>query len=361
MKTKVIFLLLVLLYITKHQAQKNSITTALPFLLITSDAKSGGMGDVGVGTSSDAFSLFHNPSKIAFNEKKFSIGISYAPWLRNLTDDVFAGNISVINKINTNAAWGVDLKLFSLGKIDLTNNTGIPAGYKNPNELAFSGYYAMKLSERFSMSVGLKYLNSNLDISDTFKAISSFAVDVSAYYQSEEENYGTFNGRYRLGMNITNIGPKVEYIPGEQSFIPTNMKLGGGFDFIFGNANFLGLNVEFRKLLVPSSGGASKEGWFSGMFSSFSDRAFSEELREIAWAFGAEYSYNKSFTVRTGYFHENKTKGNRQFFTLGTGFKTNKIHLNLSYLINSSNVNNPLENTLRFSLAFDLGKTYNYY
>lgn len=347
---------------TNAQVDPSAISTAIPFLQISSDARAGGMGDIGVATSSDAFSLYHNPAKIVFNKSKMSVGLSYVPWLRNLTDDIFAGNLSLVNRYDENSAWGVDFKYFSLGRIDLTTETGQDNGNINPSELAISGYYSLKLSEKFSMGVGLKYINSNLDIDNSsFQAVNSFAVDISAYYQSDEENYGSFNGRYRLGANVANIGPKVEYSPGEENFIPTVAKIGGGFDFIFDDYNLLGVNLEFRKLLVPSSGSNSTRGWFDGMFTSLVDRSFGEELRETNWSLGAEYLYNKAFALRAGYFNESETKGNRKFFTLGAGFTAQAFTVDLSYLVNVSDVNNPLENTLRFSLAFDIGEIYDDY
>ena len=335
-------------------------TTATPFLLITPDARAGGMGDIGVATSSDAYSIFHNPAKTAFNENEISIGVNYTPWLRNLTDDIFAGGLSYVQRYSERAAWGVDVKYFSLGKIQLTDQNGVETETINPSEFAITGIYSMKLSDKFSMGVGLKYINSNLDVSNSFSAANSFAVDVSAYYRSEEQNYGTFNGRYRLGLNVTNIGPKISYDDSEGDFLPTNAKLGGGFDFIFDDYNTLGINVEFTKLLVPSSENSTR-GWFDGMFTSLGDRSFSEELKETTWALGAEYLYNNAFALRAGYFHESPDKGNRQYFTLGGGFKAKSFNLDLSYLMNASDINNPLENTLRFSLAFDLGQLYEDY
>ncbi|MCF2876593.1 MULTISPECIES: type IX secretion system outer membrane channel protein PorV [unclassified Tenacibaculum] len=346
----------------KAQSTSSGITTATPFLLISSDARAGGMGDVGVATSSDAFSIFHNPAKTAFNQNKISIGLNYTPWLRNLTDDIFIGNASYVNRFKENAAWGVDVKYFSLGKIELTTDLAQSLGYTNPSEFAITGTYSMKLSEKFSMGIGLKYINSNLDVTNnSIDAVNSFAVDISGYYQSDERNYGSFNGRYRLGFNIANIGPKVEYTPGQENFIPTNAKLGGGFDFIFDSQNTLGLNLEFTKLLVPSSSTQSTRGWFEGMFTSLGDRSFGEELKEVTWALGAEYLYNNAFAARAGYFHESEEKGQRQFFTLGAGFTAKSFTLDLSYLVNTSAVNNPLENTLRFSLSFDLGEIYEDY
>jgi hypothetical protein len=355
------------------------ITTAIPFLLITPDARAGGMGDMGVATSADAFSLFHNPSKMAFSNRQVKAGITYSPWLRNLTDDIFTGSASYMNRFSENAAWGADLKYFSLGQIDLTDSGGLSNGTINPNELAVTGAYALKLSETFSMGVSLKYLRSNLTltgVSGNLQPINSFAVDVSGYYQSLEENYGNFNGRYRIGFNIANIGPKVNYTTdtNNEDFIPTNLKLGGGFDFILDDYNTISTTVEFTKLLVPTpptldtdgnivEGKDDNVGWVEGIFQSFGDApgGFSEEIKEFTYAFGAEYLYNNAFALRGGYFHESQDKGNRQYFTLGAGFKTNALNIDLSYLINSSDVNNPLENSLRFSLSFDLGEVFDDY
>ncbi|SDS26025.1 Long-chain fatty acid transport protein [Polaribacter sp. KT25b] len=345
------------------------ITTAVPFLLIVPDARAAGMGDMGVATTADAFSLFHNPAKIVFSDRQIKTGLTYSPWLRNLTDDIFVGSGSYINRFSENSAWGADFKYFSLGEINLTNNDGSDNGSINPNELVATGSYALKLSETFSMGVSLKYIRSNLTFNGTnsnLQPINSFGVDVSGYYQSFEENYGNFNGRYRIGFNIANIGPKVSYTPGEEDFIPTNLKLGGGFDFILDDYNIISTTVEFTKLLVPYSGDDTADedqGWIEGMFSSFGDApgGFSEEMKEFTYALGAEYLYNNAFALRAGYFHESEDKGNRQYFTLGAGFKTNALNVDLSYLINGSDVNNPLENSLRFSLSFDLGEIYDNY
>ena len=354
--------------------QTGGITTAAPFLLIVPDARAGGMGDMGVATTADAFSLFHNPAKIVFGDRQIKTGLTYSPWLRNLTDDIFIGSGSYINRFDETSAWGADFKYFSLGQIDLTDDQGNPNGTINPNEFVATGSYALKLSETFSMGVSLKYIRSNLAFNGTqgnaLQPINSFAVDVSGYYQSFEKNYGNFNGLYRIGFNISNIGPKVSYVPGKEDFIPTNLKFGGGFDFIIDDYNTISTTVEFTKLLVPTPDiqedgiDANKDqGWIQGMFSSFGDApgGFSEELSEFTYALGAEYLYNNAFALRGGYFHESEDKGNRQYFTLGGGFKTNALNIDLSYLINASDVNNPLENSLRFSLSFDLGEIYDNY
>jgi hypothetical protein len=215
-----------------------------------------------------------------------------------------------------------------------------------------------------------------LNIEDSFiQTINTFSVDLAGFYQSDEMNMGDFNGRVRAGFDISNMGPKVQLtIGGEEDFIPTNLRLGGGFDFILDNVNTITANLEFNKLLVPTppirdSSGNIIEGYddnigfFQGMIQSFYDapRGFQEELEEVAWAFSAEYMYNQIFAIRAGYFHESPNKGDRQFFTVGAGFRFKSATLDLSYLINASDVNNPLESTLRFSLSFNLGDSFEYF
>ena len=386
-KLGICLLFSVLFLAQKNNAQtRGGITTAAPFLLIVPDARAGGMGDIGVATTADGFSLFHNPSKMAFSDRQVKAGLTYSPWLRNLTDDIFIGSASYINKFSANSAWGAEFRYFSLGQIDLTDNNGNDTGSINPNEFVFTGSYALKLSETFSLGVGLKYLRSNLTLNgvpgNAIEPINSLGVDISGYYQSFEEFYGTFSGRYRFGFNITNLGPKVNYTsdPDNESFIPTNLKIGGGFEFILDDYNAINTSLEFTKLLVPTppirqigdsedtelndgdiiAGKDDNVGWISGVFQSFGDApdGFSEELSEFTYALGVEYLYNNAFALRGGYFHESENKGNRQYYTLGAGFKTNALNVDLSYLVNASDVNNPLENSLRFSLSFDLGEVY---
>ncbi len=381
MKNLLLTLLILLLTIPTIKAQDvpNPITTATPFLLITPDARAGGMGDVGVATSADANSLHHNPSKIAFINSQYKIGVIYTPWLRELTNDVFLGGFTVANRLNERSAWGVSLKYFNLGEIQLTDDFGGDQGIEKLNEFSLAGTYALKLNETFSMGIGMRFIRSDLgiEISDTpLKPVNTFSVDVSGYYQSEEENYGDFNGKWRGGFNLSNIGPKVSYTDGadNENFIPTNLKLGGGFDFILDDYNTIAATLEFTKLLVPTpplrdgsgeiiEGKDDNVGFFKGMFQSFGDApgGFSEEIKEFTWALGVEYMYNNAFALRTGYFNENDLKGGRKYFTLGAGFKFKSSNIDISYLFNSSDVNNPLENTLRFSLAFDFGDLYEDY
>ena len=361
------------------QDEVNPITTAAPFLLIAPDARAGGLADMGVATSSDVSSLHYNAAKYAFSESQWQIGLNYTPWLRNLTNDVSLTSLFVANKINERSAWSTSLTYFSLGSIELTDGSGISLGSENPNEFAIDGAYSLKLSEVISMAVGLRYIHSNLAVrvdNSEIQTVNTFAVDVSMFYQSEEKNYGDFNGRWRAGVNLSNMGPKVELVlGGDESFIPTNLKMGGGFDFILDNANTITANLELNKLLVPTppirdnatgeiiSGKDDNVGFLQGMVQSFYDapRGFEEEMEEFIWQASAEYLYNDVFSVRAGYFHESANKGNRQFFTLGTGFKFRSTTLDVSYLINASDVNNPLESTLRFSLTINLGDSYAYF
>jgi len=343
----------------------NAITTAAPFLLITPDARAGGMGDIGVATTSDFNAQHHNPAKAAFNDSDLSVGINFTPWMSQLVNDVYLGGFSVTNVINERSAWATSFKYFTLGKIQLTNDEGVNGNVEQPNELSFDATYALKLNENLSMGVTMRYIRSDfaLKASDSpMKTINTFGVDLSGYYQSEEANYGDFNGIIRGGFNISNIGPKVSYIAGgEEDFIPTNMKLGTGFDFIFDDYNTVAVTLETTKLLVPTPphNADNTIGFMEGIFSSFSDapNGFNEEMKEFTWAIGGEYLYNKSFALRTGYFHESDKKGARQFFTAGAGFKFKAINLDISYLFNASDINNPLENTLRFSLGFNIGES----
>jgi hypothetical protein len=360
----------------KAQDEPNPITTAAPFLLIVPDARAGGMGDVGVATTPDAYSQHHNPSQYAFLNSQFSLGVNYTPWMRELVNDVFLGGVSFGNKINDRSAWAASMKYFTLGEIQLTDGAGNEIGKEKPNELSLDGTYALKLNETFALGVTMRYIRSDFALkvdNSQLKTVNTFAVDISGYFQSEENNYGDFNGRFRGGFNISNLGPKVSYTEGgRENFIPTNLKLGGGFDFILDDYNTISTTLEFTKLLVPTPPlrdpvtGEITEGkddnveFFKGLFQSFGDApgGGSEELKEFTWALGVEYMYNNAFALRTGYFNESEFKGGRKYFTLGAGFKFKSTNLDISYLFNSSDVNNPLENTLRFSLAFDFGNLY---
>ena len=373
------------------------ITTGVPFLLIASDARAAGMGDMGVATSVDTYSQHWNPSKYAFSESKSGFGISYTPYLSKLVNDIFLGNVTYFNRLNERSAFAVSFKYFSLGEIELRADEFSEALIEKPNELTFDISYSLRLSDQFSMAVALRYLRSDLKISaidPSSKAAGSLGVDISGYYQSEEEAYSDFNGRWRGGFAIQNLGPKIKYDDaGRENFLPTNLRLGGGFDFIFDQYNRINLTAEVTKLLVPTppiygseynytdtngngvydpdidtrgsivnsniiiEGQDPNVSFMSGVFQSFNDApgGFSEELDEFTWALGAEYLYQDSFALRAGYFNENEFKGARKFFALGAGFKYTTIDIDLSYLFSASKVQSPLENTLRFSLSFNIG------
>ncbi|WP_457610525.1 type IX secretion system outer membrane channel protein PorV [Lutibacter sp.] len=376
MRKIIVLVLIVFTAFSKINAQEqNTITTAAPFLLIAPDARAGGMGDIGVATSPDANSQHWNASKFAFMSSQYTIGITYTPWLRELTNDVFLGGFSFANRIDDRSAWATSLKYFNLGQIDLTDINGLPEGTEKLNEFSIDASYSLKLNETFAMGVTMRYIRSDLGIESAnspINPVNTFAVDVSGYFQSDERNYGNFNGIWRGGFNISNIGPKVSYSDdGQDNFIPTNLKIGGGFDFILDNYNKVSVNLEFNKLLVPTpSVSIAGDGtppyqqddvsFFSGIFKSFGDApgGFSEELKEFTWALGAEYMYDNSFAIRAGYFNESDLKGARKYFTLGSGFNFKSSKIDISYLFNASDINNPLENTLRFSLSFDFGELF---
>ncbi|HMB61881.1 MAG TPA: type IX secretion system outer membrane channel protein PorV [Eudoraea sp.] len=375
------FLLLALLaFICKISAQEDRvITTAVPFLTIAADARAAGMGDMGVATSVDAFSQQWNPAKFAFAERKMGIGVSYTPYLESIITDIALLNGNFYNKINEQSAFAFSLRYFTLGEIELRQFANDPGTLAKPNELALDGSYSLKLSPTFSMAVGGRFIRSNLklpqDENVDSQAASSFAVDVAGYYRSREVAYNSFDGRWRAGFNLSNLGGKIKYDEGgQENFLPTNLKFGGGFDFILDQDNVLAVTTEFNKLLVPTPKDFDGDGdvdaddnteyqtitFFNGVFDSFGDApdGFSEELKEFTWALGAEYVYQDAFMIRAGYFNESEDKGSRKFFTLGAGFKFKAAQVDLSYLFSTSQVRNPLENTLRFSLTFNLGEEF---
>jgi hypothetical protein len=375
------------------------ITTGVPFLMIASDARAASMGDMGVATSVDIYSQFWNPSKYVFSENKSGFGLSYTPYLSKLVNDISLGNLTYFNRINERSAFAVSLRYFSLGEIEIVQDEFSEALIEQPNEMTMDISYSLRLADQFSMGVALRYLRSDLKIGAVdpdANAASSYAVDISAYFQSEEQNYGDIDGRWRAGMIIQNLGPKIKYDEsGDDTFLPTNLRLGGGFDFLLDQYNKVSLTAEITKLLVPTppimgreynftdinGNGIYDEGidelgeltstnyviyqgqdnqdinFLSGVFQSFSDApgGFSEELKEFTWALGAEYTYDDSFALRAGYFNESEDKGARKFLAFGAGFKFSGTKVDLSYLFSASKVPSPLENTLRFSLTFDFG------
>ncbi|UOY05131.1 type IX secretion system outer membrane channel protein PorV [Muricauda sp. SCSIO 64092] len=373
---KFILLASILLVAKVSSQQERAITTAVPFLNIAADARSSGMGDMGVATPMDAFSQQWNPSKYAFAKQKLGVGVSYTPYLESIVTDIALLSANVYNKINEGSAFGFGIRFFGLGEIELRQTATEDPRIVEPNEFSVEGSYSLKLSPTFAMSVGGRFISSNLRFQEgtqDSQAGNAFAVDVSGFYRSREIAYNSFNGRWRGGFNISNVGGKIQYDGGgQENFLPTNLKFGGGFDFIFDPDNVLGIYTEFNKLLVPTPRDFDGDGdidsedtneyeqisFFNGIFESFGDApdGFSEELQEVTWALGAEYRYLESFMLRAGYFNENEEKGSRQFFTLGAGFKFKSTQIDLSYLFSTAQVRNPLENTLRFSLTFNFGE-----
>ena len=364
---------IVLLITTQLNAQERIITTGVPFLLITPDARAAGMGELGVATSADAYAQQWNPAKYAFSESRSGLGLSYTPYLRQLVDDIFLGNLTYFNKIDERSAWAASFKYFSYGNVQFNKmmaGTIIDQGSKRPNEITLDLSYSLKLSERFAMSVAGRFLRSDLKIHTDMDATSanSLGVDIAGFYQGSAFDMGKFDGLVRAGFNISNIGPRLKYDEGGQmDFIPTNLRVGTGLDLIFDPSNILGVYLEFSKLLVPTPVAYYDKSnallgyrqpdvnFFNGIFKSFSDApgGIQEELKEVTWALGFEYLFAETLALRTGYFNESEEKGSRQYMTFGAGIELNGMVIDISYLSSTSKIRNPLENTLRFSLSFN--------
>jgi len=362
----------------------NTITTAVPFLMIAPDARAGALGDAGVATSPDANSMHWNPAKYAFVEKQMGFSISFSPWLRKLVNDIYLGYLTGYYKIDDRQTVAMSLRYFSLGQILFTDEIGNPLNYYSPYEFAIDGTYARKFSEKWSGGVAARFIYSNLTQgqfvggSESSAGIS-VAADVSIYYQNDIE-LGALDGKFAWGMNISNIGTKISYSQTniEKDFIPTNFRIGPSLQINIDEYNSMTFMLDINKLLVPTPPIYARDdstGQFivgpdgekiidkgmnpdvsvvSGMIQSWYDapNGFSEELREFSFGGGVEYWYNKLFAIRGGFFYEDKTKGNRKFFTLGAGLRYNVFSIDFAYLIPLEQ-QNPLENTLRFSLLFD--------
>jgi hypothetical protein len=358
--------------ITVANAQTNKInvvTSAVPFLRITPDARSGGMGDVGIATTADANSSFSNLAKTTFATSKSGLAINYVPWLRDLAvNDVYLASLAGFYKIDDESAFTASLRYFSLGSIQFTDNLGNDLQTFRPREFAFDAGYSRKLSAKSSLGIGLRYINSNLASGTvngvSYKAGSSVAGDIHYFHNGAKENGEGLN----WGATLSNLGAKISYTSdaNQKDFIPANLGVGLAYTKVFDEENKITFAVDLHKLLVPtppavgdSAGLASyrNKGVVSSWFSSFGDApgGLSEEIQEVNASLGAEYWYNNQFAFRAGYFYENPNKGNRKFFSVGAGLKYNVFALNFAYLFPSgSGVNrNPLSNTYRFGLVFD--------
>lgn len=360
----------------------NPVTTGVTSLGIAPDARGASMGDIGAATDPDVNSQFWNPSKYAFAYSKAAVSLSYTPWLRKLVNDIYLANLTGYWKIgsNDNQAVSASLRYFSLGEVNLTDNDNIPTSSINPYELSIDVGYSRKLSEKFSMGVVLRYIFSDLGYGDTYSGeqstgASAFAADISGFFNTYPI-IGRSECQWSWGWNISNIGTKVSYNGGtDVAFLPTNLKLGTTFTFPIADYNNIALSLDFNKLLVPTrprlsdypsdTEGQAKyeddlQNWkdmspITGIFKSFTDApgGFKEEIQEINFSIGAEYNYNQQFFLRAGYFHENKFKGNRQYFGFGAGFSLNVVKLDAAYMIATAQ-SSPLDQTLRFTLTFDM-------
>ena len=349
--------------------RSNTIQTAAPFLLIAPDARSGAMGDVGVAISSDANAMHWNPAKLAFMDKPTGFSVSYTPWLRNLVPDIDLGYLSVYHRLDARNTIGGSLRYFSYGSIQLTDDNMNDIGIYSPNEFAIDGTFARQFGEDFSLGTAIRYIRSSLSNGQfngqEIRPASALAADVSAYFKKGTVLLGK-DAEVALGVNISNIGTKVNYSDAaEKSFLPTNMKLGGATTFNIDDLNQFTVALDFNKLLVPTSPIRDDSGNIisgqdpnrsvpSGIFGSFSDApgGFSEEIKEISYSLGTEYWYNKQFAFRAGYFYESPIKGDRQYFTLGAGLRYNVFDLDIAYLL-ANQQKSPLAQTLRFSLMFN--------
>ncbi len=362
----------------------NTITTAVPFLMIAPDARGSAMGDAGVSSTPDANSMHWNPAKYAFIEKDMGFSVSYSPWLRKLVNDINLAYLGFYKRIDDRQTVAATLLYFSLGDITFTDEMGNSLGNYRPNEFSIDGTYSRKLSNNLSGAVAARFIYSNLTQGQFVQghethAGTSIAADVSVYWQ-KEITMAKLDGLFAWGINISNIGAKISYTDNPiKDFIPTNLRFGPSLTLDIDEYNTISFMVDVNKLLVPTppiykvndstgqqvvdpatgkpiilKGKDPNVSVVTGMAQSFYDApgGFSEEMREFSFAVGAEYWYDKQFAIRAGFFYEDKTKGNRKFFTVGAGLRYNVFGLDFSYLIPLEQ-HNPLENTLRFSLLFN--------
>ena len=376
----------------------NSITTSMPFLSINPDTRSGGMGDAGTALSPTCFSSFWNTAGIVFSEKDNEVGIAFIPWLRQLNlTDMNLSYLSGYKKIGDRQAFTAGLRFFNLGSITFTDISGQKIKEDKPSEFELLGGYAFKLTDKFSIGLNGKFVYSNLTGGQIVagaqtKAGIAGGADISMLYHNEDLNVGGKSAAYNFGLTINNIANKVSYSPnGQGDFVPINLKIGNAFTSFIDKYNAVTVSVDLQKLLVPTppiynldrskliAGKDNNVGVVAGMLQSFYDApgqiamegtdtlfnddktaqivkgsVFKEEMREINIGTGIEYDYNKTFAVRGGYFHESATKGNRQFFTFGVGLKYQMLQIDLSYIATVQR-NNPLANTIRYSVRLNLG------
>ena len=347
----------------------NVVTTAVPFLRISPDARAAGMGDLAIATSPDANSSFWNLAKVPYNISKGGISASYTPWLKDILNDVYLASIAGYYKFDELQAISGSLRYFSLGNIQFTDNLGNDLNTFRPRECGIDVGYSRKLSDKSGIGVGLKYIYSNLAegpaAGNNYKAASAVAGDLAWFYNGHNDQ----GQGWAFGAVMSNLGSKISYTDNadQKDYIPANLGIGTTYTRIFNSANKISFGVDLNKLLVPTPPADPatpqqltdyrNKSVIGSWFSSFGDApgGFSEEVKEFQASLGAEYTYNNQFSLRAGYFHEDKTKGNRRYFTMGVGIKYQSFGLDFSYLLPSgSGVDrNPLSNTLRFSVHFD--------
>ncbi len=347
----------------------NPLEYSASFLTIAPDSRAGAMGDVGVATSPDINSMRWNPAKYAFIESDMGVSVSYTPWLRNLVNDINLGYLTFFKRLDKKQTVAASLLFFNLGEIQFTNEEGLYDGQHSPYEMSIDAAYSRAFSEKISGGIAFRYIRSDITGGAVVEgtetsAGNAVAADVSMYYANDKiklaDNYHTFS----FGINISNIGNKISYTEVQSDFLPTNLRIGGAFKYNIDDYNSLTLALDLNKLLVPTPPQEINDSTFfgynsdvsvaEGMIQSFYDApaGWEEELHEIKYSVGAEYWYANQFAVRGGYFHEHEAKGNRKYFTVGAGLKLNVFTIDFSYLIPLKQ-NNPLANTVRFSLGFD--------
>jgi hypothetical protein len=394
-KVAVVLLLIALfgntiLFSQKSSGQLNAIQTVVPFLTIAPDSRAGAIGDAGVATSPDDYSMHWNPAKFAFIDGNGGLGISYAPWLRNLVPDINIAYLTGYKRIDTRQVFAASLIYSSLGRVSITDEYGNWQRDINPNEFAVDAAYARLFTENLSGGITFRFIYSNLTSgfssgTEVTKAGISFAADISGYYQKKISIFSK-DGQLAFGLNFSNIGSKMSYSSSQPAdFIPMNMRLGTSGTINLDHFNKITISLDLNKLLVPTppiyynvgelnANGdtvhtaktqikAGKDPNVSvpvAIFQSFFDApgGFKEELHEITYSFGVEYWYNNQFALRGGYFYEDPSKGNRKYFTAGAGFRLKAFTLDFSYLMPVAQ-NNPLAHTLRFSIAFDFNSLRN--
>lgn len=358
----------------------NAITTGVPFLTIAPDARSGAMGDAGVASSPDANSIHWNPAKYAFIDQDVSLNLSYIPWLRHLVKDINFQNLSGSYKLSDNQVIAASLMYFSLGSIDFTNEFGdiIVPGYR-PNEFSLDAAYALKLSKNLSGGIAFRYVHSNLTggipaggSGSATKPGNAVAGDISMFY-TKNIKLENKNGKFNFGLNISNLGSKISYSEDKyyDDFLPANIRVGASYTLELDDYNTITAMLDINKLLVPTPQLIVKDNDGNpidtlgmdndvsvpvGIFHSFYDApgGFREEMHELMYSAGLEYWYMKQFAIRAGYFDEHATKGNRKYFTIGIGVKLNVLNFDFAYVVPTAGRQNPLANTLRFTLGFNM-------